>query len=72
MDGIQSGTCPKPERADLITALHTKNGRAPLWCEELAIAHEANIKPWEIEDMPAVWYERIKVWLQQTRENSDE
>jgi hypothetical protein len=37
-----------------------------MWCEELAIAKEANIKPWEIEDMPAVWYERIKVWLMET------
>lgn len=63
MDGFQPGACPKPERADLITALEQKTAGAPRWIDDLAIAEKANIKPWEIEDMPAIWYERIKTLL---------
>ncbi len=55
--------CPKSE-AQLITAALLYNGKnAPLWCEELAIAKEANIRPWEVETMPVVWYMRIRTLL---------
>jgi hypothetical protein len=34
----------------------------------MAIAQAANIKPWEVEGMPAVWYYRIRKWIEAQNE----
>jgi hypothetical protein len=60
VDGISAGTAPPDEGRALIAAVCYNGKSAPAWAEEKAIADEAHIKPWEVEDMPAVWYYRIR------------
>jgi hypothetical protein len=42
--------------------------QAPEWATDLAIAQEAGIRPWRVEDMPAEWYYRIKCWIETQNE----
>lgn len=70
MDRISAGTTPPDEGRALIAASCYGGSSAPTWAEELAIAQEAHINPWDVDDMPAVWYYRIRKWIEAKNEAS--
>ena len=63
MGAVLGGNCPKRDREALTAALAGYGRTVPAWVSDLAIAKEIGCRPWELDDVPAVWYYRVECWL---------
>lgn len=57
-------------RRDIVACLMYTGTHAPQWLDDMAIAQEAGIRAWEVDDMPAEWYYRIRCFLEARAEAS--